>query len=376
MASLVVYGQQEEGIAFFEGTYEEALVKAKTENKLLFLDCYADWCGPCFRMAKEVFTLKEVGDFFNAHFISLKCNMEKNEAGKALKKRFDVVAYPTLLFVSPDGFVTQRRPGYAAVDTLLAFARKAFDGGTQSDEQRFLTGDRDEAFLKRYIRSMVDSHQADAVEDTLGKLFEEQGIALLKEKEYWTAFVKCAINRESPLVRGFIANYEALCKTHGRYDVDQKVRNIYASFAVVLSFYDTENRKERFNEARKQAYIAQLEQQRIPGYKQLQQEVEYLVLLKEKDYTGAYEWGKQCLKKADARVLCNWAAWGERIVRGDAKVRGLIAAWADKAISKADGNEAIMKECTNVKRDLLASANPVITYKGQNARTTIPIRGY
>ena len=30
-----------EGIRFFEGTWEEALQKAKEENKLIFMDCYS-----------------------------------------------------------------------------------------------------------------------------------------------------------------------------------------------------------------------------------------------------------------------------------------------------------------------------------------------
>lgn len=376
MVCLTTYGQEQQGIVFFEGTYEAALEKAKQENRLVFIDCYADWCGPCFKMAKEVFTIKRVGDFFNQHFISLKCNMEKNEAGRALKKRFDVVSYPTLLFVSPEGFVTQRRGGFLNEESLLAFAQKALDAGIQSDEQRFVTGDRDQQFLKRYLKSLLDSHQADAVEEMLGKLYAEQGITLLEDGDYWTAFVKCAIHRDAPLTCGFTDAYGALCKVHGSYAVDQKVRNIYASFAVVLSLYDTQDRKERLNETRKEEYIASLKERNLPGYRHLQQEVEYLVRLKEKDYQGAYEWGQKCLKRADARVLCNWAAWGERIVRGDKELRTQMVKWADRAIAEANGNTEIVEECNHVKRDLLGSVNPVISFKGKNARTTIPIRGY
>ena len=35
------------GIYFDELSFEEALEKAKKSNKLLFVDCYTSWCGPC-----------------------------------------------------------------------------------------------------------------------------------------------------------------------------------------------------------------------------------------------------------------------------------------------------------------------------------------
>ena len=52
-----------QGIAFEpEGTtLEQASVKAKAEHKLIFLDCYTQWCGPCKKMAREVFPQPQVG---------------------------------------------------------------------------------------------------------------------------------------------------------------------------------------------------------------------------------------------------------------------------------------------------------------------------
>ena len=58
-------------------SFDEALKVAKQENKLVFIDFYTDWCGPCKKMAKEVFPQKMVGDFMNAKFVNLKLNAEK-----------------------------------------------------------------------------------------------------------------------------------------------------------------------------------------------------------------------------------------------------------------------------------------------------------
>ena len=36
-----------QGIRFHEGNFDEALVRAKQEKKLIFIDFYTEWCGPC-----------------------------------------------------------------------------------------------------------------------------------------------------------------------------------------------------------------------------------------------------------------------------------------------------------------------------------------
>lgn len=66
-----------DGICFFEGTFNEAIAEAKSQQKNLFIDCYTSWCGPCKRMSNGVFTQKNVGDYFNKNFICLKVDMEK-----------------------------------------------------------------------------------------------------------------------------------------------------------------------------------------------------------------------------------------------------------------------------------------------------------
>ena len=53
------------GIVFFKGSLKDAKAKAKKENKLIFIDCYTTWCGPCKNMSKKTFVNKEVGEYYN-----------------------------------------------------------------------------------------------------------------------------------------------------------------------------------------------------------------------------------------------------------------------------------------------------------------------
>ena len=91
----LVFGQ---GMQFETGSFEEIKAKAKKENKLIFLDAYTTWCGPCKWMAKTVFTNDTVAQYYNANFINAKIDMEKGE-GIELAKKYAVRCYPNLLMV-------------------------------------------------------------------------------------------------------------------------------------------------------------------------------------------------------------------------------------------------------------------------------------
>ena len=108
-ASLRAQGDAQ-GIQFFHGTFAEAQAKAKKENKLIFMDAFTSWCAPCRFMAANVFTDESVGEYYNAHFVNLKVDMEKGE-GPDLSRRYSVMAYPTLLFLDGNGEVKSRTMG-------------------------------------------------------------------------------------------------------------------------------------------------------------------------------------------------------------------------------------------------------------------------
>ena len=112
----------EKGITFFEGSWQEALVLARQENKLIFLDAYASWCGPCRMMKSRIFSTKQVGDFFNANFINVKMDMEKGE-GVGLAQKYGVTAYPTLFFIDAAGNVKKYSVGYHNTDELIEFGK-------------------------------------------------------------------------------------------------------------------------------------------------------------------------------------------------------------------------------------------------------------
>lgn len=111
------------GIVFFEGTWEEALQKAKAEKKLIFLDAYASWCGPCKMMKRRTFSDPKVGEQFNKYFISVAIDMEQGE-GPELARKFQVDSYPTLIFLQPDGKLITKAIGYHSPEEFLNIIKK------------------------------------------------------------------------------------------------------------------------------------------------------------------------------------------------------------------------------------------------------------
>ena len=140
------------GIAFFEGSYEEALELAKKEKKIIFIDAYASWCGPCKRMAKNVFTQDAVGDFYNEHFINLKLDMEKAEA-EVFRKSFSVSAFPTLFYIDGKEELVHKLVGGQDGAGLISAGEVALSKLDVSKDlaKEYEEGNRDPEFVLEYV---------------------------------------------------------------------------------------------------------------------------------------------------------------------------------------------------------------------------------
>ena len=115
--------ESHEGIDFFNGTLKEAIAKAKAENKFVFFDAYASWCGPCKAMDKDVFTDNTVAAYLNAKFVSIRVDMEKGEGPVLAKKYASINGYPSLLFLENGGMPLKTLLGSRDAEEFLAEAK-------------------------------------------------------------------------------------------------------------------------------------------------------------------------------------------------------------------------------------------------------------
>ncbi|AZB21774.1 DUF255 domain-containing protein [Kaistella haifensis] len=144
--SLSVFSQ--ESINFEKGTFKEILAKAKKEKKLVFMDAFAVWCGPCKMMEKNIFTLPSVSEYYNANFINARFDMEKGE-GQEIAMKYGVRSYPTFLFLNGDGEVVLKNYGYMGEQDFLTIAKEANQPKyrTSSNKELFEKGESNPEFL-------------------------------------------------------------------------------------------------------------------------------------------------------------------------------------------------------------------------------------
>lgn len=168
---LLCLGARGQGIVFDEGTFDEALAKAKKEGKMVFVDCYTSWCGPCKRMAQQVFPMAEVGEAMNGRFVCLMRDMEKGE-GVELAKRYRVASYPTFLILNADGSLQHKFVGATGPKTFLARVEEAMDPEKAMGplEKQYEEGERDKEMLTRYAGMLKGCNDARLVE-VIGELF-------------------------------------------------------------------------------------------------------------------------------------------------------------------------------------------------------------
>lgn len=229
-------------------TYAEALQAAKAERKQVFVDFFTTWCGPCKLMAREVFPTKTVGDYMNAHFVSLQIDAEKGE-GVALAQRFKVRAYPTFVIINADDTEAARTEGYRPADQFVSELERALNPEMTPGKirARYEGGDRSAEAVKNYAALLRDElgqtrmthEQYKAKSDSITTLVmgyfnglsDQQKVA----PENGFIYRTYADDSESPAGAYFIANRKRFGDTH---EVDSMVKNYF--FATTYRYLSCE----------------------------------------------------------------------------------------------------------------------------------------
>lgn len=113
----------DKGIQFNEDAWAEILQLAKAENKPIFLDVYASWCGPCKALKHRTFPDASAGEYFNENYINVTLDAEKGE-GIKIARQLRVDAYPSLYILNPNGEALLLSQGFHSPEELIELGKE------------------------------------------------------------------------------------------------------------------------------------------------------------------------------------------------------------------------------------------------------------
>ena len=107
----------------FRSDFKVAMREAEEKKLPLLIHFYADWCTPCQRMEREVFTNSTVKDLLAGHFIAVKINSDHHQE---LLARYGVQTLPSDVIVdSLTGRVLAIKSGFQDRNGYLAYTSQA-----------------------------------------------------------------------------------------------------------------------------------------------------------------------------------------------------------------------------------------------------------
>lgn len=231
LASAFVAGAQTE---FRHITFEEAKAAAKAEGKKIFIDFYTDWCGPCRRLAANVFPTKQVGDYLNTNYICLKIDAEKGE-GPKLAKAYKVAAYPTLAVVDSEGNLIGSFAGLKEGDEFIAAVEMCNDAELKPErvKARYEAGERTPKLVLAYATLLADNsrdwmkgqHEAVGI---LDDYFTSLGEKARTDSENVFLYTNFAWEYNNQRVQYMLANRDKFAKKD-HPDLEKNINSVYTN---------------------------------------------------------------------------------------------------------------------------------------------------
>jgi len=219
---------QNRSIEFEQGTFAELLAKAKKENKMIFIDCYTTWCGPCKWMAKNVFTNDTAADFYNKNFVNAKIDMEKGE-GIEIAKKYGIQAYPTVLYLNSDGAQMHRVCGAGPVKSFVSDGEDALSPNKQmATLTKMFNASKPSPELATSYFSMLDK-ACQNFDPELNTYFASIKESELTTRGNWGIIYQYINDYNSKAFQSFESKKETFSKLFPADSVESKLNQVYGN---------------------------------------------------------------------------------------------------------------------------------------------------
>lgn len=233
---LLSIGTSAQGIEFLpEGaTFSQAVEFAQRDGRKIFLDCYTSWCGPCKKMARDIFPQQKVGDFMNPQFVCIKIDMEKGE-GPELMKKFDITAFPTFIIFNSDGKEIGRWMGGADAERFIEKVKEhsTLPSSATMDE-RFASGERNPEFLSDYLQTLGAKFKRVQANEVAETLLNGKAETFASDEYLRSVFMSYLQNPFHPSFVHTAKNPQAMAEAVGQEALQAKMERVWTTYPRTL----------------------------------------------------------------------------------------------------------------------------------------------
>ncbi|MDB6056942.1 MAG: polymerase, sigma-24 subunit, subfamily [Verrucomicrobiales bacterium] len=110
---------------FSDLSFDAASKKAAETGKIVFVDFYTTWCGPCRLLDKTTWTNAEVMKLLKDKTVAIRLDAEKENK---LASHYKIEAYPSMLLIKADGTEMDRLVGYRNAENFMTDFNAALKG--------------------------------------------------------------------------------------------------------------------------------------------------------------------------------------------------------------------------------------------------------
>lgn len=221
---------QNRSIEFKHITLEEAFKKSDTTGKIIFVDCYTKWCGPCRAMSAKVFTIDSIADFFNSKFINIKLDMESKD-GLKYAKPYKVEAYPSFLLLNSRGELLFKFIGGMPADQFMAKINEGLNPQNRvvTMDRMYKQGNCDGQFYRDYIMLKLSLNERTEGQRIASEYFDKLTHQERISPENWILFGQNRYERELSGVKS--RNVDYLMDHYADFIEKNGVDSVYSKIA-------------------------------------------------------------------------------------------------------------------------------------------------
>lgn len=226
-----------QGVTFVDKSLDEALAQAKAEGKMVFVDCYGTYCPPCKKMLAEEFPKKEMGDYMNKEFISVKYNLD-NEPYKELSKRWEVRMYPTFVFLNNDGELLYRMVGFREADKFIEEAKTGIsENNIGKLRKQYNAGDRSFSFMASFLKELERMVMREETTKIAREILELPTTNLPANNEAFEIFCRYIDNPYDEIFLKANSQRDELVKVYGE-EAAKKIDKVWMDYSGHFAIVD------------------------------------------------------------------------------------------------------------------------------------------